>query len=104
MTPAARLLAALSGAAAIGGVAVAVLADGDRTDRLADVTVPTLVIHGARDPMVRVEGGRALAAAVPGADYLELADVGHELPVSVHDEVVDAVLTHVRRAEAGVTS
>jgi pimeloyl-ACP methyl ester carboxylesterase len=62
--------------------------------------VPTLVIHGEVDPLLRVEAGRATAAAIPGARMLELADVGHELPRAVHREVADAIADHVRRVEA----
>lgn len=80
---------------------VAVVADGDRTQRLAQVVAPTLVAHGERDPMVRVEGGRATAAAIAGAQYLELDRVGHELPRAVHDEVATAIRRLVAGADEG---
>lgn len=73
--------------------------DGDRTAGLSGVDVPTLVIHGEVDPLLPVEGGRATADAVPGAQLLELADVGHELPRAVHDVVADAIASHVAGAE-----
>ncbi|MDZ7705085.1 MAG: alpha/beta fold hydrolase [Trueperaceae bacterium] len=79
---------------------LAALLDGDRTQRLTRVEVPTLVIHGEVDPMLRIEGGRATAAAIPGAKMLELADVGHELPRAVHGEVADAIADHVAAAQA----
>jgi pimeloyl-ACP methyl ester carboxylesterase len=47
---------------------------------LAAVRVPTLVIHGDSDVMIRPEGGRATAAAVPGARLVEYPGMGHELP------------------------
>jgi pimeloyl-ACP methyl ester carboxylesterase len=47
--------------------AVAVLASGDRTERLRLLRVPTLVLHGADDAMCDVSSGRATAAAIPGA-------------------------------------
>lgn len=53
-----------------GGVArqIAAIANSpDRTPGLRGVRVPTLVIHGADDPLVGVDGGRATATAVPGA-------------------------------------
>lgn len=52
----------------------------DRFDTLggaAAVTVPTLVLHGARDTQIPVEMGRAVAAAIPGARLVERADRGH---------------------------
>lgn len=86
--------------AASGRQLLATLLDGDRTERLADLGVPTLVIHGEVDPMLRVEAGRATAAAIPGAQLLVLPDVGHELPRAVHREVADAIARHVAEVDA----
>jgi|GEM_PF-169474 len=61
----------------------------------SEITVPTLVVHGARDPLFPLAGARALAAAVPGAELLELADVGHEVPpAATWDVLVPALLRH----------
>lgn len=79
---------------------LAAVTDGDRTERLATLDLPALVIHGAVDPMLRVEAGRATAAAIPGATLLVLDDVGHELPRAVHDEVATAITEHVAAADA----
>lgn len=45
--------------------------------RLADVAAPALVIHGDKDNLLDVEGGRLLAEELPNATYMELADCGH---------------------------
>ena len=82
---------------------LATLLDGDRTDRLAALDVPTLVIHGQVDPMLRVEAGAATARAIPGAELLVLPDVGHELPRAVHRQVADAIAAHVGRVEAAAS-
>ncbi len=47
--------------------AVAMITTGDRTERLAGLSVPTVVIHGADDPLITVSGGEATAAAIPAA-------------------------------------
>ena len=61
------------------------------------IGVPTLVVHGADDPMFPVEHGRALAAAIPAARLVELAGVGHEQPPPRHWAVVtQALLDHTR--------
>lgn len=59
--------------------AVATVASGDRTARLHQVRVPTLVIHGLADPMVDVSGGRATAEAIPGAELILIEGMGHSL-------------------------
>lgn len=71
---------------------LAILADGDRTDRLARVTAPTLVVHGADDPLVDVAEGRATARAIPGARLLVLEDMGHELPLPLVPQLAEALL------------
>ena len=60
--------------------------------RLGSLRVPTLVVHGAEDPMLPVGHGEALAAAIPGATLLRLPGVGHELPARAWPVVVPAVL------------
>ena len=69
----------------------AILADGDRRDRLKTITTPTLVIHGEDDPLVPVEGGRDTAATIPGAKLLIIAGMGHDLPVELVKQVADAI-------------
>lgn len=81
---------------------LAILSDGDRTDRLRSIDVPTLVIHGADDPLVDVSGGRAVAEAVPGAELVVLDDVGHELPRRAMEELTGLVAEHVRSAEGAM--
>jgi pimeloyl-ACP methyl ester carboxylesterase len=69
----------------------AIVGSGDRRPGLAEVTVPTLVVHGRIDPICTVGGGEATAAAVPGATLLLVDDMGHDLPKAVWPEVLDAI-------------
>ena len=63
--------------------------------RLADVTAPTLVLHGTADPLFPYEHGEALADSIPGAQLVALDGVGHEAPpAAVWDVVVPAILRH----------
>lgn len=61
--------------------------------RLADLTVPALVLHGTHDPMFPLPHGRALAADIPGATLVVLDGMGHEVPPPpVWDEAVAAIV------------
>jgi len=77
----------------------AIIASGDRTKALAGVIVPTLVIHGRVDPLVRVEGGMATAAAIPGAELLIVERLGHALPIALWGEIVDAIVSFTERVD-----
>lgn len=70
---------------------VAVLASGDRRAALANVKVPTLVVHGDEDPLILPWAGRATAAAIPGARLVVHAGMGHSLPRPLWPVVADDV-------------
>lgn len=69
----------------------AIAKTGDRTERLNQLDVPTLVIHGELDPLVDVSGGEATAAAIPGAKLMTVEDMGHDLPKPRWAEITAAI-------------
>lgn len=69
----------------------AIMASPDRTPELRQIEVPTLVIHGLMDKLVRPSGGTATAAAIAGSRLLMFPDMGHDLPQPRHQEIVDAI-------------
>ncbi len=71
----------------------AVIADGSRVARLRRVAVPTLVIHGADDPLIPVAAGRDTAAAIPGARLEIIAGMGHNIPDALAPRIVDIVVS-----------
>jgi len=70
----------------------------DRRAALARLGAPTLVIHGADDPLIPLAAGQDIAAAVPGAWLLVLGGMGHDLPAPLFDVIVSAVAANARRA------
>jgi pimeloyl-ACP methyl ester carboxylesterase len=78
------------------------MASPDRTPGLAGVRVPTLVVHGLLDTLVKPSGGIATAAAVPGARLLMFPDMGHDLPRPRWSEMVEAIRLNADRADAPV--
>lgn len=77
----------------------AILSQPDRTAQLRSITVPTVVIHGLSDPLVAPSGGRALAAAIPGARFVGLPGAGHDLPPALWGRYVGEILATVRSGE-----
>ncbi len=76
----------------------AIHASGDRTAELRRISAPTLVIHGDTDRMVHVSGGRATAAAIPGARYVEIEGMGHHIAPGLIDRVVAMTTEHISTA------
>jgi pimeloyl-ACP methyl ester carboxylesterase len=60
--------------------------------RLGELTLPTLVVHGRADPFFPVGNGEALADAIPAARLLVLDDMGTALRDAAADEVTAAML------------
>jgi pimeloyl-ACP methyl ester carboxylesterase len=77
----------------------AVRAAGDRTDELAQITTPTVVIHGTEDRMCNSSGGEATAAAIRGARLLLIPGMGHDFPPGAWPAIIDAIVDNARRAK-----
>ena len=76
----------------------AIIDDGDRRRRLKDVRVPTLVLHGEADPLVRLEAGKETAASIPGARIKTYPGWGHDLPVELMVPLAGDIAEHARSA------
>jgi pimeloyl-ACP methyl ester carboxylesterase len=76
----------------------AIYAAGNRSHQVAGISAPTLVIHGAQDPLVDVSGGRHTAEIIPDAELLIIDDMGHDLPRPLWNMLIEAISTHVQTA------
>jgi pimeloyl-ACP methyl ester carboxylesterase len=76
----------------------AIVANGDRREKLKGVTAPTVVIHGEVDPLVNLEGGKDTAASIEGAELIVVPGMGHDLPPFVLDQVTAEVARVASRA------
>jgi pimeloyl-ACP methyl ester carboxylesterase len=63
----------------------------DRRAKLKTIRAPTVVVHGAEDPLLSVEGGRDTAANIPGAELRTIPGMGHDLPISLIPTIADAI-------------
>ncbi|RMI33393.1 alpha/beta fold hydrolase [Nocardia stercoris] len=78
---------------AAGLLNVAFAPAGDRwRERLGELTMPTLVVHGTDDPFFPYGNGQALVLEIPGATLLPLPGIGHELPATTWDRLAAAML------------
>ncbi len=79
---------------------LAIMASGSRAEGLAHLDVPTVVIHGDVDPLVTPSGGQRTAELIPGAELITLEGGGHDLPLALLPQVVDAITSLAARAHA----
>jgi pimeloyl-ACP methyl ester carboxylesterase len=82
----------------------AIVSSGDRTRALRRLDLPVTVIHGTRDTLVNISGGRATARAIPGARLRVVEGMGHDLPRDLWpifaDELTDVAARAGRRPRA----
>jgi pimeloyl-ACP methyl ester carboxylesterase len=77
----------------------AVTATGDRRAKLKTITAPTVVVHGAADPLVPVQGGQDTAENIPGAELIVIPGMGHDLPPVLYDTLIDAIVSVAERSK-----
>ena len=76
----------------------AIAATGDLRSRLANIRVPTLVLHGSDDPLVSPEAGKDTAAHIQGAELRIIEGMGHDLPPSLFGLVAGLIADNARHS------
>jgi len=79
--------------AGVGRQFAAILGSGSLLRYNRQITVPTVVIHGKADKLMRPFGGRAIARAIKGARLVLFDGMGHELPRELWDDIVGELKT-----------
>ena len=77
---------------------IAVQAGHSRVRALRRIRAPTLVMHGADDPLIRVAAGRDTAANIPGAQLKIIPGWGHDLPTTLLPTLVGEIADHCAAA------
>lgn len=75
----------------------AIIEDGDRRDRLQQITAPTLVLHGREDSLVPLAGGIDTAEHVDGARLEVIDGMGHNLPEPLWPRLIDSITANAAR-------
>lgn len=79
----------------------AILANGDRRPLLRTIRVPTVVLHGADDPLIPPACGEDVAQHIPGAELRLIPGMGHDFPVALSAVFADAICAAAQRAAPG---
>lgn len=83
--------------AASGNHAIAIRNSPPWRQRLGEIRIPTLVVHGTEDPILPFPHGEALAAEISDAQLMVLQGVGHALPEGIWDELIPRLIRHTDR-------
>jgi pimeloyl-ACP methyl ester carboxylesterase len=75
---------------------LAITSARERSELLRAIAVPTLVIHGAADPLVPLACGEDTAAQVPGARLEVIEGMGHDLPVQLNERMLALIDANAR--------
>jgi pimeloyl-ACP methyl ester carboxylesterase len=78
----------------------AIMSAKSRVKALQKLKVPSLVIHGDADPLVRVEGGYDTAKAIPNARLEIIPGMGHDFPPQLQPQICELISTHVKTEQA----
>ncbi|MBC5781940.1 alpha/beta hydrolase [Ramlibacter sp. USB13] len=73
----------------------AIVADTSRAQELRSLRVPTLVLHGADDPLVPLACGEDTARRIPGAQLVTVPGLGHDLPPGGVERLLEPLLPHL---------
>ena len=80
---------------------MAIFKTGDRSDEVATIAAPTLVLHGADDGLVPPEHGRHTASLIPDSRFLLVEGMAHDMPEDIIPLLVDEMTDHMDAVEAG---
>ena len=75
---------------------VAIAADTGRARALANISAPTLVLHGKADPLVPYACGEDTARRIAGARMVGIDGMGHDLPPEVITRLLPPMLGHLQ--------
>lgn len=78
----------------------AVTVSGDRREKIRRISAPTVVVHGADDPLVPPAAGRDTAENIPNAELRLIPGMGHDLPPPLYDTIIDAIDSAAKRSAA----
>lgn len=76
----------------------AVMADDTRFQELGRITSPCLVLHGDADPLLPIAHGQDTAQRIPGARFVGIEGMGHDLPDGVLLRLMDEMVAHLHAA------
>lgn len=73
----------------------ATLLSGSRYSDLAELSIPTLIIHGTSDPLIDFEHGKKCYEIIPDASNIWIEGMGHDIPPKYTDQIILGIVDHI---------
>ena len=83
----------------MGRQMMAVFKTGDRSEEVATISRPTLVIHGALDTLMPPPHGEHTAEMIKGSELVVFNSMGHDLPEEILPEMLTKMTQHMQAAD-----
>ena len=83
----------------MGRQMMAVFKTGDRSDAVATITAPTLVVHGAKDTLLPPPHGAHTAQLIAGSELVVYDSMGHNIPDDVLPKLLQEMTLHMQEAD-----
>ena len=88
----------------MGRQMMAVFKTGDRSDAVATITAPTLVVHGAKDTLLPPPHGAHTAQLIAGSELVVYDSMGHNIPDEVLPKLLQKMTLHMQKADTAAMS
>lgn len=75
----------------------AVYRSGSRNEKLKDMQIPTLIIHGLKDPLIPIEHSKKLASILPNSTTKWFENMGHDVPPALFEPVINELIEHFEK-------
>jgi pimeloyl-ACP methyl ester carboxylesterase len=75
----------------------AVRRSGSRYERLKQLKIPSLVIHGKNDPFIPIDHSKKLASVLSNTKTKWFANMGHDIPFSLYDALIAELINNFER-------
>ncbi len=66
-----------------------------RYEKLKDLKIPVLIMHGINDPLVSIEHSKKLASVIPHAKTKWFNNMGHDLPPNLIDSISKEIISNI---------
>ena len=83
----------------MGRQMMAIFKTGDRSDEVATISSPTLVVHGADDPLLPPPHGEYTAEMISGSELVVYENMGHNIPDEVLPKLLQKMTQHMKAAD-----